>query len=129
MRISELVRSVLAEMERRNQEVPSSLRGGTFCAAVERPPDGEPWVQVKTGVLNFFYPSDEPPLPTIASSGVALPSGTTCATWEPWKYATLEFEPPPVEELAELVEGLFGTFYGLPEDEPLLWEIIDTRTS
>jgi len=55
MRISELVRPVLAELESRNQGTPSSLRGGAFCAAFERPPEGEPWVQVKTGVLNLFY--------------------------------------------------------------------------
>jgi hypothetical protein len=95
-----------------------------FCASIERPPDGEPWVQVKTGVLNVFYPSDEPPLEKLASL-VTLPNATSCPAWEPWKYATLEFAPLDARATADLIEQLFVRFYGFPAETHVASEIFE----
>ena len=126
MQLSERLKPVIADLLSRNSVTRSSLRGGAFCAGVERPPDGEPWVQVKTGVMNVFYPSNEEPL-TKLQGLVALPSGTHCPAWEPWKYATLEFAPLDAEATAELVERLFVSFYDFPADTEVTTEILDMR--
>jgi hypothetical protein len=108
----------------RNRRTPCSLRGGAFCASFERAPDGEPWVQVKTGVLNIFYPGDEEPIPNLRARVPLLPADATCPSWEPWKYATVEFESDNAQAAATLVEDLFLRFYDYPDLDS---EIIDMR--
>ncbi len=126
MQLAERLKPVIADLLTRNGGTRCTLRGGAFCAGIERPPDGEPWVQIKTGVLNIFYPSDENPL-TKLERLVALPSGSTCPAWEPWKYATLEFPPLDAASTAELVERLFVSFYDFPAATVVTTEIFDTR--
>jgi hypothetical protein len=126
MLLSKRLEPVIADLLARNGVTQCSLRGGAFCAGVERPPDGEPWVQVKTGVLNVFYPSDDNPLRKLQGL-VALPCGTSCPAWEPRKYATLEFPPLDAASTAELVERLFVSFYDFPADTEVTTEIFDMR--
>lgn len=126
MRISEQLEPVLASLLSQNQEVASALRGGAFCATIERPPDGEPWVQVKQGVLNVFYPCDDDPMKRLGGL-VELPADVSCPAWEPWKYATLEFSPISARIMAELIERLFLNFYDFPADTKLSSEILDMR--
>ena len=54
MHVIEQVKSTVADVLEWNRTADSSLEGGAFCATIERPSDGEPWVQIKTGVLNIF---------------------------------------------------------------------------
>ncbi len=126
MRIAERLAPVIASVLSRNAKVSSSLRGGAFCANIERPPDGEPWVQIKTGALNVFYPAEDPPLARLAGLP-ALPADASCPAWEPWKYATLEFQPFEAGHVAHLVEALFVAFYDFPADTELEIEIFDMR--
>jgi len=122
--IRDRLRPVIADLLNRNRTTPSSLKGGAFCVGIERPPDGEPWVQVKTGVLNIFYPSDDDPL-TRLKNVTGLPEETTCAAWEPWKYATLEFSPKDPPAIAELIQELFVTLYDFPDDTEVISEIFE----
>ncbi len=124
MRLSEQVEPVIADLLARNRAAGSDLRGGAFCAGFERSPDGEPWVQVKTGVLNVFYPSDEPPLDRLTSV-VSLPKEVVCPAWEPWKFATLEFPALDSEAVALLVEDLFVNFYDFPNDTVVSSEVFE----
>lgn len=124
MRLSDQVEPVLTELLKRNSAAGSNLRGGAFCAGFERPPDGEPWVQVKTGVLNIFYPSDEPPLDRLARV-VSLPKDVVCPAWEPWKFATLEFVPLDSRAMAGVIEDLFVNFYDFPADTTVSSEVFE----
>jgi hypothetical protein len=126
-----LVKDVQPAIERlimRNEQshAASGLRGGAFCLSLERLPDGEPWLQVKTGVLNIFYPADTDPLPTLFGAVPSLPKGATCPAWEPWKYATLELDAPGAV-LADIVKELFLRFYDFSDDTELTAEVIDLR--
>ncbi len=127
MRIIDRVRPTLTEVLRKNESLSSDLSGGGYCATFERSVDGEPWVQVKTGILNFFYPSDEPPVKKLKAASVELPTNASCVDWKPWSYATFEFEPVTAEELAETVELLFVRLYGFPDDLELSCESSDMR--
>jgi hypothetical protein len=126
MQLSARLEPVIADLLSRNRVTKSRLRGGAFCAGIEFSPDGEPWVQVKTGVLNVFYPSDADPLTKLGDL-VSLPSGTSCPAWEPWKYATLEFAPLDPLSTAQLIERLFVSFYDFPEDTDISTEVFDMR--
>ena len=127
MRLRDQVVSGIRDVLNRNAVTPSSLRGGAFCASFERPPDGEPWVQVKTGVFNVFYPSDEEPLSRLRPLLPSLPPDTVAADWEAWKYATLEFTGCDADHASMLVEQLFVNFYDFPEDTDVTTEILDMR--
>ena len=124
MRLSDQVEPVLVDLLKRNSTAGTDLRGGAFCAGFERSPDGEPWVQVKTGVLNIFYPSDEPPLDRLARA-VSLPEEVVCPAWEPWKFATLEFPPLDAKAMAGFIEDLFVNFYDFPDDTAVSSEVFE----
>ena len=128
MTLRERVEPIIASVLEKNRLTPCELRGGAFCASFERLPDGEPWVQVKTGVLNIFYPSDEEPLQTIRPRLSSLPHDTVCAAWEPWRYATLECQFADAASLAVFVEELFVRFYEFPSDTEVLSEVFDMRS-
>jgi len=116
------IERLLAQNEQ--MDAASPVRGGQFCLSLERPPDGEPWVQVKTGVLNIFYPTDTDPLPTLRAAVPSLPPDTTCPGWEARKFATLELDAP-ASVLAAIVKELFVHFYDFPDDTELTAEVID----
>jgi hypothetical protein len=125
--MTSVLASLLEDLFQRNETTPCSLRGGAYCANIERVPDGEPWVQAKTGVLNIFFPSDDDPIRVLNSRLPSLPAGTTCPDWEPWKYATLETPQMTADQMADLITDLFVSFYEFPDDTPLQTEIFDVR--
>ena len=127
MSLRDTLAPVIREMLDRNDASQSTLRGGAFCAAFERKVDGEPWVQAKSGVLNIFYPSDELPLPQVQSRLPRLPLDSKCVAWEPWKYATFEFDPIGADDLTNLIQDLFVQFYGFPNDIELDSEVFVMR--
>lgn len=124
MRLSERLKPIISDLLTRNKVTKSRLRGGAFCVSIECPPNGEPWVQVKSGVLNVYYPSDADPLGKLPSL-VGLPRDTACPDWEPWKYATLEFPPLDAAATAELIAQLFVAFYNCPADTEVTTEIFE----
>jgi hypothetical protein len=127
MRIRDQVRPIIAEVLERNRGTRTSLRGGAFCASFECPPEGEPWVQVKTGVLNLFYPSDVEPVQNLRERLPFLPLNAVCPAWEPWKYATIEGALDEPTGLAALVEQIFLHFYELQPYAELSSEVFDMR--
>jgi len=121
------IEAFIADVFERNRRTPCALRGGAFCAGFERPPDGEPWVQVKTGVFNIFYPSDQPPLETLRARVPSLHPETICVAWEPWRYATLEGTLADAAAAAALVEELFVLLYEFPPGSEVRMEVFDMR--
>jgi hypothetical protein len=84
-------------------------------------------VQVKTGVFNIFYPSDEEPLSHLRARLPSFPPDAVCPAWEPWNYATLEFAIDDSESAAALLEELFLHFYDFPADTDVESEVLDMR--
>ena len=118
------MRTILHEMLSESGASVSNQAPRRLCATFERANAREPWVQVEAGLLNMFYPRDQPPLEQIGQH-VQLPAGTVCLSWEAGKFATLELSPMSADELAVLVEDLFGDFYELPRNTPLESEVTD----
>ncbi|MCA9071485.1 MAG: hypothetical protein KDA84_21305, partial [Planctomycetaceae bacterium] len=111
------------DLHTRNASAYSRLRGGAFCLSIERLPDGEPWVQAKTGALNLFYPHPDDPLSRLQSSEILLPENLTCPDWKPHKYATFEFDDPGSEGMSQFIHELFRSFYNSPDDNSYSIEI------
>ena len=126
--IREVVEPTIAKMFELNRTSSAELRGGAFCASIERSADGEPWVQLKTGALNIFYPFDDDPLKRLNDAVVSAPHDIVCLDWEPSKYATFEFAPQPAAETSAFVEQLFVELYGFDSSTEVTAEIFDMRS-
>ncbi|MEZ5941590.1 MAG: hypothetical protein R3C18_09375 [Planctomycetaceae bacterium] len=119
--------TLVDELRERNAQTATALLGGAFCLSIERPTSDIPWLQLKSGVINFYYDDDAPPEDRLAAKSVELPPGFRCVELAPEKYATCEFEDVDAHTTRRLVRSLVLNYFDLPDDDSYSAEFIDLR--
>jgi hypothetical protein len=107
------IRSALMEMvNAQEQDLPGAAR---LCASLDVSDRQDQWIQLLLGTLNFGYPHDENPLELLKRCGIPVVSELTINEFQPKGYATLNYAPCPIEDLAQFIDQLLTAIYELPE--------------
>ena len=110
-----------------NDDEPTDLRGGAYCAEFNVQASGQPWIQAKTDVINMMYPGNEEPIAAIRECGITLPKSAKTADVEYGKFCTIEFERPEPQDFAKFIDDLFNQFYNAGPEYELSNKIFDMR--
>ena len=122
-----MIRDTLSQMAHNNERTPCALEGGAYCANFEILPAGTPWLQAKVGVINIYFPFEEPPNKIFKRHGLdSLPS-IAYPAWKANQFATVTFDSLAVDDYATYVDRVFRELFGLSHGYTVSTEVFDMR--
>ena len=87
----------------------------------------KPWVQAKIGVVNIYFPFEQPPNDIFEEHGLVNLPSIAFPAWASGKFATVAFEELTVDDYTEFIDRLFRELFGLPINYTVNTDIFDMR--
>jgi hypothetical protein len=111
VQMAEIRFALLHLVDAQERELPDAER---LCAVLQVAEQEDQWIEILLGTLNFGYPHDDDPLELLRRRGVAAVTQLAIVAFEPKLYATVNYAPCAVDDLARFIDQLLMAIYALP---------------